>query len=727
MRPLLVDPSSRGGIAAYSALLARALEAAGAIPEILASKVLDEPADVPAVRRLPDDGWGRPVSTSVAAYPGRLLRWVRSAATVTRYVRSSRPDVVHFQAPLNRRFDPYLLRHLGRKVPIVWTAHDVLPFEMTEADRGRFAAIYRAVDRVVVHTPPASAAVMDLAGIDATVLAHPVPDTVARVSREDARRRLGLEESGRLFSAVGFIRAYKGYELLADTWEHLGAAAPSLLVMGQLSADGEAETLRRLEATGRAEIRLGYLTTEELQLAVAASDAVLLPYAVASDSGILHLARALGVPVLASDAPELAASVSATGAGRILPRTVEAWSRAVMEPLPPPPPAPPSLIETGEAHLEVYREVIAARAALRGGSFRLAVFCDSEEIAGAEVSLATLLGNLSPAIAVSIVGVDAEVVDWLAAHRPGADTAILEPVRDKRDVKGIAAYVKFFQRLRPDILQVNLRHPYSCQYAVLAGLLTAGTRVIGVEHLPVVPPANRLQLELKKLSSARLAAHVTVSRSSAGAVESLLGLPPRRVRTIYNGIAPYDGNSDTPLRLPRRSDRPLLGTIGRFVPEKGFDVFLEALGRVPEVHAVMVGDGPERPALERIVAELALADRVEFLGWRTDAQEVVRSLDALIVPSRAEALSIVSLEAMNVGVPVVASAVNGIPELVVDGVTGILVPPDDPAALAEAIAAILDPATNEAMGQKGLERVRSLFSQEGMARAYEDLYAVVLS
>jgi len=231
-RALLVDPSSRGGIAVYTTLVARSLAAAGASTETLGSVTLDAAASgPPVVRRLPDDRWGAP-PPGVLSFPGRLWRWCRSARAVEREVRSFRPDVVHFQAPLNRRLDALLLRRVARHTAVVWTAHNVLPFERTEEDEARFAEIYRTVDRVIVHTPPAANALRALAGVEPAVVEHPVPEPLVRLSQAEARERLGLEADGRLLVALGFIRAYKGYDLLAGVWERLGAAAPRLLVLG---------------------------------------------------------------------------------------------------------------------------------------------------------------------------------------------------------------------------------------------------------------------------------------------------------------------------------------------------------------------------------------------------------------------------------------------------------------------------------------------------------------
>jgi glycosyltransferase involved in cell wall biosynthesis len=367
---VLVDPSSHGGIAAYTGLIAQALLAAGARPTVLGSRALDVGQTPYAVRRwLPHQPWGRPAGAHAGFYARRAFAWGASALATWTLTLARRPDIVHFQAAINRRLDARLVRVLRRLAPVVWTAHDVLPFERAEGDTDLFAAIYAAADLVIVHSEGAAAELRGLAGVEPVVVDHVVAEPVVRASRAEARTRLGLPENGRIFAALGFVRAYKGYDLLADVWQALGADAPLLLLMGEVVAgtDRVAEPLERLERSGRADIRLGYASDVDLQLAISASDAILLPYAVSSESGLLHQARALGVPVLASDVPQLAGAVEAAAAGIVLPREVSAWSEAVTKPPPPPPRAAPTLAATGRAHVEAYEEA-RRRARRRRGS-----------------------------------------------------------------------------------------------------------------------------------------------------------------------------------------------------------------------------------------------------------------------------------------------------------------------------------------------------------------------
>jgi glycosyltransferase involved in cell wall biosynthesis len=716
---LLIDPSSRGGIATYSKLLARALQAAGAEPSHLGSSALEDPAtlDVPMFRRLPDDRWGKPQPRQPFFYAKQMQYWLHAAVVVAVYVRRRRPDVVHFLAPINRRLDALLIRRLARRASVVWTAHNVLPHEGTDRDRDWFGDIYRAADRVVVHSQPAAEAIRALAAVDAVVIPHPVPEDVLRVPRSEARNRLALPVQGRIVAALGFIRAYKGYGLLADVWERLGKNAPTILVMGELIAEDEQQVLHRLEQTGRAVLRIGYASDSDLQLAIAASDAILLPHERA-DSGLLHLARAVGVPVIASDAPQLAAAVRSSSAGVVVPRTVEAWSSAVTGKLPPPPPTAPPLRDIGMRHRALYENALDSRFSTMR-SFRLVVYTDSDGLGGAERMLADLVEALDPRIEIVVMGTHEHVVSWIAQRRGQAGTCLVPAVRDKRDLAPIFEHWRALKALRPAIFQANLCHPWSCQYGIAAALLTRGTKVIAVEH--ALNPPHPFQRRLKRVTSVRLAAHIAVGSRTARDLERLIGLREHSIRTIHNGVHPTPG-----ARIRRPFSQPTVAAIARFSEEKGLDLLLRALADVPDACAVIIGDGPGLKPLEHLRDELGLRDKVRLTGWVDEPREWLGAVDALAVPSYREAFPLVVLEAMHAALPVVASDVGSIREAVIPGVTGLVVPPGDAAAFAEALRTALDPGTAARMGAAGRTAALDSFTVERVCQDYERLYRMVL-
>jgi glycosyltransferase involved in cell wall biosynthesis len=171
---------------------------------------------------------------------------------------------------------------------------------------------------------------------------------------------------------------------------------------------------------------------------------------------------------------------------------------------------------------------------------------------------------------------------------------------------------------------------------------------------------------------------------------------------------------------------PLVGFIGRMTAQKGVDTLLRAFARVektnPTARLILAGDGPDRPALTRLAQSLGL-QRVMFLGWRTDAANVLADIDLLAIPSRWEGFGLVALEAMALGKPVAASRVSALPEIVAPGETGLLLAPGDVEAWAAGLAEILsDPKRAIGMGRAGQDRVRKEFPAERMASRTAELY-----
>jgi glycosyltransferase involved in cell wall biosynthesis len=206
---------------------------------------------------------------------------------------------------------------------------------------------------------------------------------------------------------------------------------------------------------------------------------------------------------------------------------------------------------------------------------------------------------------------------------------------------------------------------------------------------------------------------------------------PDLITIVPNAVASAsEPHADAPLPTELR-ERPLVGVVARLQPEKGVASFLKAAARVapqfPEAHFVVAGDGPFQQELVALTEDLDLGSRVHFLGFRSDASALMRSLDVLVAPSLTEGSPLVTLEAMAAGVPVVASAVGGIPDQIRHDKEGLLVPPGDTDALGNALLALLrDPPRARRLGEAGRRRVASRFSHATMVRQIEDVYRDVL-
>jgi glycosyltransferase involved in cell wall biosynthesis len=191
------------------------------------------------------------------------------------------------------------------------------------------------------------------------------------------------------------------------------------------------------------------------------------------------------------------------------------------------------------------------------------------------------------------------------------------------------------------------------------------------------------------------------------------GWPLKRVHYLRNFAPDLAGATPTPresLGVP--DGAPLLLALGRLHPNKAFDLLVRALPRLPHVHAVIAGEGPERANLEALARAEGVAGRLHLLGWRTDTAELFAAADLLVCPSRQEPLGNVILEAWSASRPVIAAAAAGPKELITPPRDGVLVPVEDPAALAAAIAALLgDPARATMLARNGRARYEADFAE----------------
>lgn len=229
---------------------------------------------------------------------------------------------------------------------------------------------------------------------------------------------------------------------------------------------------------------------------------------------------------------------------------------------------------------------------------------------------------------------------------------------------------------------------------------------------------------------------LTVSEALREELLTTERLNPDQVLTIHNGIdlTPFRQGVERravlrSLGVPQLGQ--LVGTIARLAPQKGLTFFLQAaaiLCRDYQVNFVVVGDGPLRQALEEERTALGLQRRFFFVGERQDIPQILSAMDIFVLPSVTEGLPLTILEAMAAGKPVVATRVGGIPEVVMDEKTGLLVPPQNPQALARAVATLLSNRNRaKEMGQHGQQRVLERFTNDIMVRKIEEQYKIILA
>jgi glycosyltransferase involved in cell wall biosynthesis len=259
-------------------------------------------------------------------------------------------------------------------------------------------------------------------------------------------------------------------------------------------------------------------------------------------------------------------------------------------------------------------------------------------------------------------------------------------------------------------------------HSALASALAPGVPLVSTKHNDN-PFRRAYPFRIAERAAAnRCAATIAIS-------ESLRQFTLRYTRSRTEVITVLYGLK-APAGAPKRSsesDTPTLLAVARLVPQKGLDVLIRAMKpigeTVPDALLLIAGEGPERPALECMASDLGLEDRVRFLGHRDDVEHLMQRAWLLVHPARWEGFGLVLLEAMRVGLPVVATDVSAIPEVVVAGTTGRLVPPDDPFAIADAvIGALNDERFRRDAGARGFERLVEHFSAERMACETADVY-----
>jgi glycosyltransferase involved in cell wall biosynthesis len=291
--------------------------------------------------------------------------------------------------------------------------------------------------------------------------------------------------------------------------------------------------------------------------------------------------------------------------------------------------------------------------------------------------------------------------------------------------------------------KAQIVHSHSFGAGIVAAMASLVTRGVGfVATLHNYPPGTSTMVP--DHVGHRWAVGVLVQRAHRIIVVSdalrrdvITGFPDamQKCLVIPNGI----DTKATPIRDAEEVRRglglpegaPLIGVVARLAPQKGVLEFLDTARRVvnadPSVHCVVAGDGPLMQELEDRRAELALEAHVQLLGQVDWACELIGAMDVLVIPSVSEGSSVVAMEAMALGKPVVATAVGGVPEVVLDGETGLVVPPGDPEALANAIGAMLtDRDRAAAMGERGRTRAQTEFDVAEMLERTKAVYADVL-
>lgn len=353
----------------------------------------------------------------------------------------------------------------------------------------------------------------------------------------------------------------------------------------------------------------------------------------------------------------------------------------------------------------------------------------ADRVGGGEESLLGLVGQLDRRrfLPVVLVPGEGELAEELRARGVAVEVLALGVIRPRT----LPAVLRRAWMLRRMVRarQIRLVHAQGTRGALYAGLALWRTGIPLIWHVRIVDRDPWLDAMLMRWSTAVIANSRATADRFARYEES-----PRKVEVIYNGLdfAQYSRESvpAAPSSFGIPGGHPVVTFAGRLEHGKGPDLFIEAAGLIhqkrPDVYFLVVGDGPLRPVLHARANEKRLP--AVFVGRQADLRTALGVSSVLAVPSRQEAFGRVLIEAMALGVPVVASRVGGIPEVCTDGRTALLVPAEDPRALADAVVRTLEDRAGTAVRvHAAAEDVRSKFSLADHAGQVCRLYERVLA
>ena len=418
----------------------------------------------------------------------------------------------------------------------------------------------------------------------------------------------------------------------------------------------------------------------------------------------------------------------------------------------------------------------------------LTFYSDAEYYGGAEVYLALLASRMERAgFRLDLVLPDVPGSRPLADRFRALGAGVHHAPRPGMEWRStLPQTTRALRAVRGEILHINLPSTYDAGFSSVAwAARRAGyRRVVTTEHLPMIDRRYK-RFPLKLFFSSWVDRVITVAEANRYYLTRRHGVEGDKIRVIPNGVesprpmeasarealraawgagagapaaaeagaraaldsgAPTALDSGAPTALDsgartaldtgaptgvNGAGETMIGIVGRLTPRKGHRLLLEALARISRERPglswrlVIVGEGEDEEALRRLAGELGLARRITWLGQRPDAPGLMAALDVFVLPSTVEAMPLTILEAMAAGVPVVATSIFGVPEIVFEGESGLLVPPGDALALARALTVLLEnPELRRRFGEAGRRLHRSRFTVDRMAeetaRVYRD-------
>jgi len=313
-------------------------------------------------------------------------------------------------------------------------------------------------------------------------------------------------------------------------------------------------------------------------------------------------------------------------------------------------------------------------------------------------------------------------------------------VKHKHDPRHLTQLKKIIKLESPALIHAHIWNPASCRYAYTAAKKTS-TPLIITEHDPFRLSPIKQALKKRQLKNTKKI--ISISKQNEKLLKELYPEHAKKLHTILNGIdttwwqSQLLGFTERDIKEVKisqfhaRKDTLIIISVAALHERKGINYLIEAMPKItsefPNVKLVIVGEGPERTKLEKLIKKLDQERHIQLLGHINSTAPLMKSANIFCLPSKREAFGLVNLEAMITGLPIVATKVGGIPEIIEDNENGILIEPENSEAIAEALKKLVkSESLREKLGKRGLEIVKSRFSAKKMAEEYGKIYDKII-
>ena len=371
--------------------------------------------------------------------------------------------------------------------------------------------------------------------------------------------------------------------------------------------------------------------------------------------------------------------------------------------------------------------------------YKVVYYIESSGFGGAELMLLNLLQELDrdywePILVYHIHPGIIPLIDRVKGL--GITTLSVPSIAGFGDLSGMKALIKKLRELHPAVFHAHLVWNLKCSFGIMCAYLAGAKAIVATQHLYQELQARRFHRIYKrviyqKLISMLVDRYIAVSYKQAEHLKKAI-ICRNKVKVVQNcvNVKDFCDRTDSALLksiLKNNEEKPIVLTVARLSKRKGNGYLIEAATMVPEAIFLFAGDGTEWTNLENQARELNIAERVVFLGQRNDIPELLNACDLFVLPSLQEGLPLSILEAMAASKPVIASDIEGVNEIIINGQNGFLVPPANASALAEKINLVLsDKPLAKRISAKGKEHVTREFSTERMVAGVTNIYEEIL-